>query len=232
MNARMPEESRWQPVQTPAGTFDAWWTGPEDASRAIILLQEVFGVNRSMRKLGDWLGSLGYLVAVPDLYWRLEPHIELGYSDEDIQKALGYRDRLDEAAAIQDIAATCTHVRGAADLRGIHILGLCLGGKLAAAAAAEVEVTSSVVFYGVGIEKNLGVLSRLKCPVQMHFGDRDRYVSAESLASIKGAPHSQPVEVHVYEGVDHGFFNPTRAQADDGAAAAAWNRARSFIEAG
>lgn len=225
-------QANWQAVSTADGAFDAYWVGPEDADRAIILLQEIFGVNRSMRKLADWLAGQGYLVAVPDLYWRMEPHIELGYAEEEIKQALAYSERLDGAKAVEDISATVEQVRRARpDLKGVHLLGLCLGGKLAVMGAAEIAVTSAVVFYGVGIEKDLGLLERLKCPVQMHFGDKDRYVSADALKEIVSAPHSRPVEVHVYEGVDHGFFNPSRVESNTGASALAWTRARAFLTA-
>jgi len=218
----------WRSVAVADGALDAYWVKPDGAERAIILLHEIFGVNRPMRKLADWFATQGYLVVVPDLFWRFAPHLELGYSEAEIAQAIAYSERLDGEKAVADIAATADFVRAAEPgLRGVHLFGLCLGGRLAVAGAAGFEPTSAVALYGVGIEPDM--LARLRSPVQMHFGDHDKYVSKEAIEQIAVAPRSQPVEIHVYEGAGHGFFNPARPQSDTGATALAWERARAFM---
>src|SRR6202165_2276613 len=124
------------------GTFKGYLTVPASGSGpGILLLQEIFGVNSSMREVADYYAEEGYVVLAPDLFWRIKPGIELGYSDEDFKTALDYYGRFDAAQAIRDAGDALKTLRANAACNGkAGALGFCLGGKLAYLAAARLPV--------------------------------------------------------------------------------------------
>ena len=133
-------------------TVPASGSGP-----GILLLQEIFGVNSSMREVADYYAEEGYVVLAPDLFWRLEPGIELGYSEADFSKAFGYYQRFDANQSIKDAADALKVLRARPECIGkVGALGFCLGGKLAYLTAARTDVDCAVSYYGVGIEADLG----------------------------------------------------------------------------
>ena len=139
------------------GTFKAYLTVPASGSGpGILLLQEIFGVNKSMREVADYYAEEGYVVLAPDLFWRMEPGIELGYSEADFNKAFGYYQRFDANQSIKDAADALKVLRARPECKGkVGALGFCLGGKLAYLAAARTDVDCAVSYYGVGIEADL-----------------------------------------------------------------------------
>lgn len=220
----------WIPIGPGDESFEALLVAPDNPNgQAIVLLQEIFGVNRPIRKFADWLAGEGYHVVVPDLFWRIEPHIELGYSKEEIQQAMGLLQKFDEEAAVRDIAAAVAALRERKPV-AVHLLGLCLGGKLAVLGGADDKVTSAVSFYGTGLEKTPEAFRRLKCPVQLHFGSDDQFIPSEAIEAVEAEAQRIGAEVFVYEGVGHGFFNPARETADDTASQIAWGRASAFMQ--
>lgn len=181
--------------------------------KAVIVLQEIFGVTAPIREVADRYAKEGYLALAPDLFWRIQPGIELSHSKEDLAKAFEYLGRFDETAAVDDIGAVVRHLRGllGADAE-ISVIGLCLGGKLAYLSAARLDIHRAVSFYGVGIEKSLEAASALKCPLLMHFGGLDKYVPQPVREKILAAlPPGGGTVTHVYPDADHGFY--TRGEA-------------------
>ena len=144
------------------GTFKGYLTVPASGSGpGILLLQEIFGVNSSMREVADYYAEEGYVVLAPDLFWRLEPGIELGYSEADFNKAFGYYQRFDANQSIKDAADALKVLRARPECVGkVGALGFCLGGKLAYLVAARTDVDCAVCYYGVGIEADLGEAAR------------------------------------------------------------------------
>ncbi len=140
------------------GTFKGYLTVPASGSGpGILLLQEIFGVNSSMREVADYYAEEGYVVLAPDLFWRLEPGIELGYSEADFNKAFGYYQRFDANQSIKDAADALKVLRARSECVGkVGALGFCLGGKLAYLAAARTDVDCAVCYYGVGIANSTG----------------------------------------------------------------------------
>ena len=140
-----------------AGSFRAYVaTPPAGRGPGLLLLQEIFGVNDTMRAHADELAGDGYTVVVPDLFWRIEPEIELDYSPEGWQRAFDLYGRFDQDQGARDIAATLTAARAHPACVGkVGALGYCLGGKLAFLAGCRTAVDCSVCYYGVGIEQNL-----------------------------------------------------------------------------
>lgn len=225
--------ANWQPVQTGGGAgFDAYVARNANCNgHAIVLLQELFGVNGWMRKTAEWMAGQGFHVAAPDLFWRMQPHVDLGLDKESVKAAFAYRERFDENAAVADIAATVTHVRETSpEARHIHLMGFCLGGKLAVLGAADRNVASGISLYGVGIDQDLGALARAGCPLQLHFGGADKFVPQSAVAAVKQASAGRNIEIFVYPGANHGFFSDVRPSYDPASAELAWSRSRALME--
>lgn len=195
------------------GTFEAYLAVPAAGKGpGLILLQEIFGINRHIRFLADRYAEEGYTVIAPDLFWRMQPGVDLGYSDEDFQKAFGYYQKFDVDQAIVDVAATLKALRGMRQCTGqVGALGFCLGGKLAYLTAARTKVDCAVSYYGVGIEAALGEAKKIACPMVLHFAGEDKFVPAAAVKKIQAAFRSrEDVEIYVYPGVDHAFNNHER----------------------
>ena len=164
------------------GTFKGYLTVPASGSGpGILLLQEIFGVNSSMREVADYYAEEGYVVLAPDLFWRMEPGVDLGYTEADFNKAFGYYQRFDANQSIKDAADALKVLRARSECVGkVGALGFCLGGKLAYLAAARTDVDCAVCYYGVGIEADLGEAAQIKCPVVFHFAELDKFAPAEA----------------------------------------------------
>ena len=168
---------------------------------------EIFGVNASMREVADYYAEEGYVVLAPDLFWRLEPGIELGYSEADFNKAFGYYQRFDANQSIKDSADALKVLRARPECVGkVGALGFCLGGKLAYLVAARTDVDCAVCYYGVGIEADIGEAAQVQRPMVFHFAELDKYAPAEAREQIKAAFAKRPdVEFYLYPGCDHAF---------------------------
>ncbi len=130
------------------GTFSGYLAVPEGGSGpGLILGQEIFGINKTMRETADSFAEEGYVVLAPDLFWRLEPGIELGYGEADFTKAFGYFERFDVDQAIDDIGASITALKALDECTGgVGFMGFCLGGKLAFLTAARQDVAVAISF--------------------------------------------------------------------------------------
>ncbi|MGH7933793.1 MAG: dienelactone hydrolase family protein [Candidatus Binataceae bacterium] len=189
-------------------TFSGYLATPECGSGpGLVLLQEILGVNEHMRAVADLYAEEGYVVLAPDLFWRIKPGIELGYSEADLQTAFGYNERFDAGQAVRDVGDAVKTLRTNRACGGkVGALGFCLGGKLAYLAAARLDIDAAVGYYGVGIEQYIGEAKSIKCPVALHFGALDEYVPAAARETIKTAlaAHDE-VEIYVYPDAGHGF---------------------------
>src|ERR1700710_85860 len=143
------------------GSFKAYLAVPEGGSGpGIVLLQEIFGVHQYMRAVADSYAEEGYVVLAPDLFWRLEPGVEL--TEAQFDRAFQLYGKFDVPKAVEDIAATVKALRALPECTGrIAALGFCLGGKLAYLAAAHAGVDCAVSYYGVAIDAELGAAPRI-----------------------------------------------------------------------
>ncbi|WP_144107275.1 dienelactone hydrolase family protein [Paraburkholderia sp. BCC1886] len=199
--------SRQVSITSEGAQFDAYVALPEAGNGpAIVLLQEIFGVNAEMREVADLYASEGYVVLVPDLFHQFAPHIELGYTEADHAKAYDYYQRFDIARALDDIRATVQHARAMPESNGqVGALGFCLGGKLAWLAAAQCGVDCAVGYYGVGIQDALDV-DRITCPVALHFGETDPLNPPEVVQTIQSALAGKTnVKLYTYPDAGHAF---------------------------
>jgi carboxymethylenebutenolidase len=208
-------------------TFAGYLAVPQSGTGpGIVLLQEIFGINANMRAVADYYAEEGYVVLAPDLFWRLEPGVELGFGDADMQKAFALYQRFDLDRAAEDITASVKTLRQLPQCQGkIGALGFCLGGLLAVLAASRSGVDCAVAYYGVGIEGRLDEAAAITVPLALHFGTTDNHVSPTALAAIRERLGVWPnVEIHVYPGVGHGFAAQGRDAFDKPAAMMAHSR--------
>jgi carboxymethylenebutenolidase len=210
------------------GIFNAYLALPEAGGRGpgLVLLQEIFGVNRHLRELADRYAEEGYVTIAPDLFWRIEPGVELGYSESEIKAAFDYYGRFDPDQAVKDIADTVRALRATAECNGkVGAIGFCLGGMLAYLTAARCNIEAAVSYYGVGIEKRLNETGAVRCPMVLHFGELDQFVPAAARDAVAAAfKERDDVELYVYPGADHAFNNPVRPAYDRFAASLAHSR--------
>ncbi len=130
-----------------------------------MLCQEIFGINDYVREVADLYAEEGYVVLAPDLFWRMEPGVDLGYSPEDWQRAFGFFQKFDIDAGVADVTASVKALRAHPACTGkVGALGFCLGGKLAYLAAAHSGVDAAVGYYGVGIEGALDLRAENRVP--------------------------------------------------------------------
>ncbi len=198
----------------------------------IVMIQEIFGVNQSMRNIADRFADEGYTVLVPDLFWRLKPNVDLGYEGADLQQAFEYYHTFDVAQGVQDLITAANLLRShSACKTKIATLGFCLGGKLAYLTAAQHSIDAAVCFYGGGIADHLDEARNIHCPILMHFGEADEMIPSNQVEDIKAAFQGRDdVEIYVYPGVGHAFFNHCRKSYDPKAASLAEKRSLDFLK--
>ncbi|HEX4695359.1 dienelactone hydrolase family protein [Sphingomonas sp.] len=216
-----------------AGSFEAYLAEPANgaAKAAIVVIQEIFGVNAGIRRKCDQLAEVGYLAIAPDLFWRLEPGIEL---DPDIpdqfQAALGWMGKFDQTQGTRDIEATIRTARDKINGGKVGAVGYCLGGRLAYMTAARTDIDASVGYYAVGIDGLLGEKHAIARPLMLHIAGSDHFVTPDVQAKMHEGLDDQPkVTLHDYPGVDHGFATEFGKRRADEAAKLADQRTMAFF---
>lgn len=197
----------------------------------LLLLQEIFGVTAALRELADRLAGEGWVVLVPDLFWRFEPGIELADAGEEFDQAVELYRRFSINNAITDIGDSLEVLRSRPEQIGkAGCLGFCLGGTLAYLTAAETDVDCAVAYYGVGIEDQLDRLSDIHCPLMLHLGEEDGYVPEKAQQAIARALEGKAdATLFRYPDCDHGFAAPGREAYDRAAAGMAHTRTLSVL---
>jgi carboxymethylenebutenolidase len=191
-----------------SGGFRGYMAGPRGGKGpGLVLAQEIFGVNSTMRDVADYYAEEGYVVLVPDLFWRQQPDVELGYTPEDWQRAFGFYQGFNEAKGLDDVQTAITALRARPEVTGkVGVLGFCLGGKLAYLAACRTDADVVVGYYGVGIEAALDEADKIKCPLVLHIAELDKFCPPEARAKIVQTLQGRPnIALHVYAGCDHAF---------------------------
>jgi carboxymethylenebutenolidase len=213
--------------------FSAWLAAPPaDASQggsrgAVVVLQEIFGVNSHIRSVTDGFAAAGYVAIAPSLFDRARRGVELGYGPEDVQQGRGYVLQVPLEKVLLDITACINVVRHAGPVAAV---GYCWGGTLAYLAACELRVAAAVSYYGSRIVDHLAgpTHRRPHAPVQYHFGERDQSIPPEAIEKIRMADPSG--EFHLYP-ADHGFNCDQRASFDAPSAMLARERTLQFLAA-
>ncbi|MDB5698317.1 MAG: hypothetical protein JWN69_1121 [Alphaproteobacteria bacterium] len=214
-------------VDIAGGEFKGYLAVPASGSGpGILLLQEIFGINQSMRDVADLYAEEGYVVLAPDLFWRIEPGIELGYSPGEIETALGYFNRFDVDQAVEDCRLALQTLRERPECEGgVGALGFCLGGTLAYLVAARTDVDCAVSYYGVGLQARLDEAAKIDCPMVLHFAELDHMLPPEDRVRVEQAfAHKRNVQCYVYPGCGHAFAAPGRPEYNPSATTIAHTR--------
>ncbi|MBV9569557.1 MAG: dienelactone hydrolase family protein [Hyphomicrobiales bacterium] len=190
---------------------------------AMVVLQEIFGVNHHIRNVTDRYAAQGYLSIAPAVFDRVGKGIELSYTQDDVTKGAEIRSKTKLEDTLADIDAAVKEVAGSGP---VGVVGYCWGGTLAYAAACRVSgIKAAVGYYGGGIAAMLS--EKPKVPVMLHFGEKDKHISMDDVNKIKRAYPSMPV--HVYE-ADHGFNCDERGSFDKPSADIALKRTLAFFD--
>ena len=215
------------------GAFGAYLASPESGTGAgVVVLQEIFGVNKVMRDIANALATQGYFAIVPDLFWRQEPGIQLtDQTEAEWARAFELFNGFDQNLGIQDATAALAHVRSVPGCTGtVGSVGYCLGGKLAYLMATRSGADCSVGYYGVGIEAALDEAVGIGKPLLLHIAENDRFVPQEAQAKVKDALASNPlIAIHSYPGADHAFAREGGEHYDHAAATLANRRTAEFF---
>jgi carboxymethylenebutenolidase len=214
------------------GKFDGYLAMPRSAKApAVVIIQEIFGVNDHIREVTDEFAADGYLALAPDMFWRIEPNVQLGYTPEEVQKARAYRPRFNLDLGVRDIEAAVKNLRAMPECDGkVAVVGYCFGGLMAYLAAARSEVAAASCYYGGGIDGFLGEAQAVKCPIQFHFGEKDAAIPPAVWEKVRGAfADRADAEVFVYEGAEHGFNCTRRASFHPAASKLARSRTLDLL---
>lgn len=219
-------------IHGPDGTFAAYLAEPASGQGpGIVVLQEIFGVNAVVRDLADHLSGLGYFALAPDLFWRLQPGVDISdRTDREWQQAFALMNRFDPEAGVADIKATIAHLRARDGVAKVGALGHCLGGLMAFLTAARTDSDATVGYYGVNIQDRLAEADQIAKPLLLHIAGEDGFVPAPAREKIlAGVKHNALVTPYVYAGVDHAFARPGGKNFNMSAAAAANARTEAFF---
>jgi len=203
----------------------AYRADPKGAVKGgMVVIQEIFGVNQHIRAVCDRLAGEGYVAIAPAIFDRTEKNFECGYTPEEMPKAFSFVANPDFGAMLRDTQAAIDEIKSAGP---VGIIGFCLGGTVAFAAAADLNgLSAAVCYYGGFIAKMAD--KQPKIPVQMHFGAKDAHIPLSDVEVIK---KKQPqADIHVYDGADHGFHCDERGSYHKASADLAWQRSMAFLQ--
>ena len=203
-------------------TFDAYEVHPGGATAAIVVIQEIFGVNDHIRSVVDRYAAFGYRVIAPALFDRVEAGVELGYDGAGIGRGRELAGEIKWGPAMHDTTAAVQHVAATGP---VGIVGFCFGGSVAWLAGCELPVGAAVGYYGGQIhDLNDRAPS---APTMLHFGELDHTIPLDHVEAIRAA--HPDVSVHVYEGAQHGFGCDARDSYDALSATIAFGRTLGFF---
>ena len=197
--------SRSVTIKGKDGDFSAYVADGTKHGPAILVIQEIFGVNHFVREVADRYAAEGYTAIAPDLFWRIEPGIDItDKTDAEWEKAFSYFKAFNVDKGLEDIGATVAWAR-AQGHRQVGAVGFCLGGLLAYLTGTRTDADAVVGYYGVGIDNYLGEAAEAKKPVLLHIAEEDGFVSKESQEKMRSALTAPNFELHSYAGRDHAF---------------------------
>lgn len=202
----------------------AYRADPNGAPKgAVVVIQEIFGVNHHIRAVCDRLAGEGYVAIAPSIFDRVEPNFTSGYSPDEIAIARKFVADPDWTAMLRDTQAAIDAVR---DVGPVGIIGFCLGGSIAYAAATKLSgLKAAIGYYGSAVVRFAD--DKPKVPTELHFGEKDAGIPLSDVETIKAK--RPDVEVYVYPGALHGFHCDERASYDKASADIAWPRSMAFF---
>jgi carboxymethylenebutenolidase len=216
------------------GSFNIYVAEPAGAPKAaIVVIQEIFGVNLGIRQKCDRWAEAGYLALAPDLFWRLEPGVELDPDVEpEFKQALELMGRFDQDQGVRDIAATIKEARIRLGNGGkVGCVGYCLGGRLAFMTSARTDVDASIGYYAVALDNLLHEAETIRNPLMLHIAGADHFVTPDVQEKMHEALDPHPLAtLHDYSGEDHGFAAELGKRRSEEAAQLADRRTAEFLQ--
>ena len=214
---------RWETLMARDGhEFSAYLAGAESAPRgAVVVVQEIFGVNEHIRSVVEQYAAAGFLAIAPALFDRIGRNLELGYGPADAEQGRGYRLQITDTQALLDLGAAVNVVRHAGR---VALVGYCWGGQLAWIGAGALPVQAAVGYYASRVWEKLERLPA--CPTLLHFGELDTMIPREQVERVRAV---YPQGTYYYYPADHGFNCSARASYDAPSAALAWQRTQDFL---
>ncbi len=216
------------------GAFMAYIAMPKKLpAPTVVMIQEIFGVNKVMRDKCDDMARKGFIAVCPDLFWRLEPGVQLtDKSEAEWAKAFDLYNRFDVDTGVDDLRAAEHTMKGHAESTGmVGCVGYCLGGKLAYLMSCRSSVDAAVSYYGVGIEGMLSEKERIRKPLLLHIAEKDKFVSTQAQKTIHdGLKDNKFVTMHTYKGMDHAFAREGGEHYNAAAAELANDRTLEFLK--
>lgn len=216
------------------GVFSAYVAYPlsDLPAPAVVVCQEIFGVNTVMRDICDHLAAAGFIAVCPDLFWRQEAGVQLtDQTESDWKRAFELYNGFDVDKGVEDLKAALAHIRADVDCNGkAGVIGYCLGGKLAYLMAARSDADCSVAYYGVELDKYLGEAPNITQQLLMHIAEKDKFTPLPAQQKILSALNAHKnIEIHVYPDVDHAFARVGGQHYDKEAAHKANFRTADFL---
>ena len=220
-------------IESPDGSFSAYISRPAKLpAPAVVVIQEIFGVNADLRDTCDELASQGYIAISPDLFWRLEPGVDMSDQTEaEWKKGFALYTAFDYASGVADIVTTLDVARTLPDATGkVGLMGYCLGGLMTFVTTARHRTDASVVYYGGNTDKYLDESDDIASPLLMHLGEEDEYIPKEAQQAIKiSLQNNLNAEVFIYPGCKHAFARHRGTHYDKDAAMLANSRTSAFL---
>jgi len=217
------------------GTFGAYLAVPDShKGPGVLVIQEIFGVNKVVRDICDGLAAQGYFALAPDLFWRIEPNVQItDQSEAEWKKAFDLYQKFNVDLGMKDIQTAITHLRGVPGAGPkVGAIGYCLGGLLAYLTLTRTNADTAVGYYGVTIDQHLNEKDKIKKPLLLHIAGKDQFVAAiaqqQIIAGLKDVPGAV---TYLYPDCDHAFARIGGQHFDKKAADLANKRSAEFLRA-
>ena len=215
------------------GEFSAYLASPASGKGpGVVVIQEIFGVNAVMRGIADTLAARGYFALCPDLFWRIEPGVQItDKTDAEWKRAFALMGKFNADTGVKDIQSTITHLRRMPNCTGkVGAVGYCLGGLLAYLTACRTDSDASAGYYGVNIHQMLGEAKNIKKPLMLHIAGKDQFVPPAAQKQVMDALKDNPlVTIYHYPEMDHAFAREGGAHYDHACAELANGRTATFF---
>jgi carboxymethylenebutenolidase len=217
-----------------SGEFSAFVYAPvsEDTCGSVVVIQEIFGVNDSLRATCQSLADMGFIAIAPDLFWRQEPGVNISdKSEAEWKKAFALMNGFDQDKGVEDLKVTLAAARTLPGANGIAgTLGFCLGGRLAVMMATRSDADVNVSYYGVGIDNLVPEFDKIEAPLMLHIAEQDEYLTEEAVEKIlDGVEESDWIDAFIYPGVQHAFARVGGVHFDARAATIANGRTAEIL---
>ncbi len=221
-------------IETGEGPMNAYLaTPPGGSGPALVVIQEIFGVNQVMRDLTDGFAAQGFVAICPDLFWRIEPGIDItDKSEAEWKRAFELFNAFNVEKGINDIAATIATIRhGHGSTGKVGAVGYCLGGKLAYLTATHTDIDASVGYYGVGLDQLTSEAGSIRKPLMLHIAGQDKFAPPPVQEKVHAAlDGNELVTLHDYPDDDHAFARVGGEHYDKASADQANARTLAFFK--